>query len=105
IMVLSKSKTDTSIQFIDASGEGFFKKGTNNNVLNDEHIQKVMDVFDSKTDEDYVAKSVSFEKVAENDFNLSVSSYVEAEDTREVIDIKELNAELKTIAVKADKLR
>ncbi len=105
ILVLSKHKSDTRIQFIDASGEDFFKKETNNNVMLDEHIEKIMAMFDSKDDVEHVAKSVSFEKIAENDYNLSVSSYVEARDTREKIDINQLNAELKTTVARIDHLR
>jgi type I restriction enzyme M protein len=105
ILVFSKHKTDTTTQFIDASGEAFFKKDTNNNVMLDEHIQQIMDVFDSKENVDHVAQSVPHEKIAENDFNLSVSSYVEPKDNREVIDITELNAELKTTVIKIDQLR
>ena len=103
ILVLSKSKKDTTTQFIDASG--LFKKETNNNVLLDEHIEQIMAVFDSKANVDHFAQSVPFEKVAGNDYNLSVSSYVEAEDTREVVDIAQLNAELKTTVVKITQLR
>ncbi|EFS2084642.1 N-6 DNA methylase, partial [Escherichia coli] len=64
-----------------------------------------MQVFDTKADTDHLAKSVPFETVAANGYNLSVSSYVEAKDTREVVDITELNAELKTTASKIDQLR
>jgi type I restriction enzyme M protein len=106
ILVLSKSKTDTSTQFIAATQEGeFFKKETNNNVMSDKHIQRIMDVFDSKEDIAHVAKSVTYEDVAANDYNLSVSSYVEVKDTREVVDITELNAELATTVAKIDQLR
>ena len=103
ILVLSKHKPDTNIQFIDASG--LFKKETNNNVLLDEHIDKIMSVFDSKENIEHFAQTVPNEQVAENDYNLSVSSYVEAEDTREVIDITQLNAELKSTVEKIDQLR
>lgn len=103
ILVLSKHKTDTNVQFIDASG--LFKKETNNNILTDDHIADIMRVFDSKADTDYLAKSVPAEAVAANDYNLSVSSYVEAKDTREIINITELNAELKTTVTKIDQLR
>lgn len=105
ILVLSKSKTDTKVQFIDASGENFFKKGTNNNLLTDAHIAEIMRLFDSKEDVEHVAKSVRMEKIAENDFNLSVSSYVEAEDTREVIDITKLNQQIEATVSKIDGLR
>ena len=103
ILVLSKHKADTSTQFIDASG--LFKKGTNNNVLLDTHIEQVMAVFDSKANVEHFALSVPFEKVAANDYNLSVSSYIDAKDNREVVDIAQLNAELKTTVARIDKLR
>lgn len=94
IMVLSKHKTDTKTQFIDASGEGFFKKETNNNVLTDEHIEKIMQVFDSKEEIAHVATSIDHAQIAQNEYNLSVSSYVAAKDTREKVDITQLNAEI-----------
>lgn len=103
ILVLSKHKTDNKTQFIDASE--LFKKETNNNTLTDEHIAKIMETFDSKANVEHFAKSVDYETIAKNEYNLSVSSYVEAKDTREVIDITKLNAEIKTTVGKIDKLR
>ncbi|PQQ29763.1 type I restriction-modification system subunit M [Photorhabdus hindustanensis] len=103
ILVLSKHKIDTTTQFIDAST--LFKKETNNNILTDNHIEQIMQVFDSKDDIEHLAKSVSFEAIAANDYNLSVSSYVESRDNREVIDITKLNAELKITVKKIDQLR
>ena len=103
ILVLSKHKSDNKVQFIDASG--FFKKETNNNVMTDEHIAKIMEIFDHKQDVAHVAKCVDMAEIAANDYNLSVSSYVEAEDTREVVDINQLNAELKITVAKIDQLR
>lgn len=103
ILVLSKHKTDTTTQFIDASG--LFKKETNNNVLTDAHIEQIMAVFDSKENIDHVARSAPLEEVAANDYNLSVSSYVEAKDNREQVDIAQLNAELKTTVARIDQLR
>ncbi len=105
ILVLSKSKKDTKTQFIDASGEDFFKKETNNNVLTDKHIEQIMQMFDSKEDVAHIATCIDNTAIAENDYNLSVSSYVEAKDTREVIDIAELNKEIETTVSKIDKLR
>ena len=102
ILVLSKHKTDTTIQFIDASG--LFKKETNTNTLTDEHIDKIMGVFDRKENLAHFARSVPFEEIAD-DYNLSVSSYVKAKDTREITDITALNAELKTTVAKIDRLR
>ncbi len=103
ILVLSKHKTDNKTQFIDASA--LFKKATNNNTLTDDHIARIMEVFDTKTDADHFAKSIDFEKIAQNDYNLSVSSYVEAKDNREVVDITALNAEIQTTVAKITRLR
>lgn len=94
ILVLSKHKSENTTQFIDATGEDFFKKVTNNNMLEAVHIEKIMQLFDSKENVEHVALTIDNAKIAENDYNLSVSSYVEAVDTREVIDIKVLNTEL-----------
>ena len=105
ILVLSKHKTENKTQFIDASGEAFFKKVTNNNVLEEKHIEKVMEIFDSKEGIDYVAKTIDNSKIAENDYNLSVSSYVETKDHREQFDIVELNTEVSITVEKIDKLR
>ncbi|ELK6654747.1 type I restriction-modification system subunit M [Citrobacter freundii] len=103
ILVLAKNKKETSTQFIDASR--LCKKETNNNVLLDEHIEKIMQVFDSKANVENFAQSVQFETIVANNYNLSVSSYVEAKDEREVVDISLLNVELKTIVSKINQLR
>ncbi len=103
ILVLSKHKTDTTTQFIDASG--LFDKKTNNNVLLDTHIDQIMAVFDSKANVEHFAQSVPFEKIAANDYKLSVSSYIDAKDNREVVEIAQLNAELKTTVARIDQLR
>ena len=103
ILVLAKNKKDNKTQFIDASG--LFKKETNNNVLLDEHIAQILEVFDSKLDVEHFAKSVPYEAIEANGFNLSVSSYIEAKDTREVVDIVKLNAEIKTTVARIDQLR
>ncbi|HFX2805482.1 TPA: type I restriction-modification system subunit M, partial [Pseudomonas aeruginosa] len=103
ILVLSKHKADTTTQFIDASG--LFKKETNNNVLLDSHIEKIISIFDSKENADHFARSAPFEEVVSKEYNLSVSSYVEAKDNREMVDISQLNAELKTTVARIDQLR
>jgi type I restriction enzyme M protein len=105
ILVLSKHKTENKTQFIDASGENFFKKVTNNNVLTDKHIETVMGIFDSKMDVEHVAKSIDNSKIAENDYNLSVSSYVETKDHREEFDIIELNNKVSNTVARIDILR
>ena len=105
ILVLSKNKTENKTQFIDASGEDFFKKATNNNVLEDKHIEKIMKIFDDKEDVEYVAISVDNDQIADNDYNISVHCYVELKDTREVIDIEQLNKEIEATVARINELR
>ncbi|REC47555.1 type I restriction-modification system subunit M [Chryseobacterium pennipullorum] len=105
ILVLAKNKTENKTQFIDATGEDFFKKVSNNNVLNDIHIDKIMELFDTKDNNPHIAVNIDNTKIAENDYNLSVSSYVEAKDNRQKINIFELNAEVRKTVEKLGKLR
>ena len=96
IIVLKKSaKTDASVLFIDASK--LFQKNGNKNLLLPEHQDKIMQLFADRKDEQYLAKLVKNDEILANDCNLSVSSYVEQEDTREVIDISEVNAHLEKL--------
>ena len=90
-------------QFIDASA--LFKKETNNNIITDKHLEEIMRVFDSKENVEYFARSVQYEEIVAKDYNLSVSSYVEAKDNREATDITKLNSELKITVEKINRLR
>ena len=103
ILVLSKHKSNNQTQFIDASG--LFRPATNNNILEEEHIEQILKLFADKEDVSYLVKSVSLEEIAQNDYNLAVSSYVEQKDTREVIDIDKLNVEIKQTVANIDRLR
>ena len=103
IMVMKKSKKDNNVLFIDASKE--FLKVTNNNKLTPENIANIVKIYTDRQDKDYVSKLASFEDVKNNDYNLSVSTYVEKEDTREKVDIKKLNAELEEIVARENVLR
>ena len=103
IIVLKKSaKTDASVLFIDASK--LFQKDGNKNVLLQEHQDKIMELFTNRQDEQYLAKLVKNDDILANDANLSVSSYVEQEDTREVIDINEVNAKLEYLVAEGNEL-
>lgn len=96
IIVLKKSaKKDASVLFIDASK--LFQKNGNKNLLLPEHQDKIMELFANRKDEQYLAKLVKNDDILENDCNLTVSSYVEQEDTREVINIEEVNAKLNSL--------
>lgn len=103
IMVLKKSKTDNSTLFIDATKECV--KVTNNNKLSESNIDNILKVYTDRCNVQYVAKVVPNSDVEAQDYNLSVSTYVEQEDTREVIDIVELNKEIARIVEREAQLR
>ena len=103
IMVLKKGKADNTTIFIDATKECI--KVTNNNRLTEDNLQKIVSAFARREEIKHFSHVASYEKIAENDYNLSVSTYVEAEDTREVIDIKKLNAEIEEIVLREAELR
>ncbi|MGM9569928.1 MAG: type I restriction-modification system subunit M, partial [Phascolarctobacterium sp.] len=103
IMVLRKGKADNKVLFIDASKE--FVKVTNNNKLTPENIERIVDIYTKREEVAHFSHLASYDEVAENDFNLSVSTYVEQEDTREEVDIVKLNAEIAEIVAREDALR
>ena len=103
IIVLKKSKKDNKTLFIDASAE--FVCSGNKNKLDEPHRQKILTAFSERKDSEYFARLVDNQSIAENDYNIAVSSYVEPEDIREVVDITELNAEIKQIVTKQSELR
>ena len=103
IIVLKKSKNDNAVLFVDASAE--FKRVGNKNKLQPENQEHILSTLSAREDVAHVAKLVPNEEIAENDYNIAVSSYVEAEDTREAIDIKALNAEIAQIVARQAELR
>lgn len=103
IMVLKKSKADTTTLFIDASEECI--KVTNNNRLTPENIDSIVKIFTDRQDVQYKATLAKYDDIKDNDYNLSVSTYVEAKDTREVIDINALNAQIAEIVERENYLR
>ncbi len=103
ILILAKNKRHSETAFIDAGD--IFKKETNNNILTEDNIAEILKLFADKQDVDYKMKMVSYEAIKENNYNLSVSSYVEQEDKSEKINIQKLNAELKETVEKINKLR
>lgn len=103
IMVLKKNKADNNTLFIDASKE--FVKVTNNNKLTEENIAKIVDAFVKRQGVQYFCQAIPNEEIAEKEYNLSASTYVEQADTREKIDIVALNAEIAQIVAREQKLR
>jgi type I restriction enzyme M protein len=103
IIVLKKSKSDNKTLFIDASEEKV-REG-NKNKLSDKNRNRILEAFKERKDIEYFAKLVDNEKIAENDYNIAVSSYVTAEDTREITNIKELNSKISEIVKRQSELR
>ena len=104
IMVLKKGKAENKTLFIDASKECV--KVTNSNKLSPKNIENILKIFTERKDQiNYVSRLVKNDEIAANDYNLSVSSYVEAEDTREIVDIKVLNKQIADIVEKENVLR
>ena len=103
IMVLKKSKPENSTLFIDASNE--FVKVTNNNKLMQDNMDKIIEAFRRREDIEYFSRLVPNSEIEDQDYNLSVSTYVQQKDTREVIDITKLNAEIEEIVAREQVLR
>lgn len=103
IMVLKKSKENNNVVFIDASKECV--KVTNSNMLTKENINSILKMYTDAIDVDYKVHIVSADEIAKEDYNLSVSTYVEKEDTSEKIDIKVLNQQIKKVVAKEEVLR
>jgi len=104
IIVLKKSKKDNKTLFIDASAE--FVRGGNKNKLSDDNRAKILDAFKNRTDDEYFSKLVDNSFIEkENDYNIAVSTYVEQKDTREVIEITKLNAEIAQMVALQQELR
>ncbi|MEU6943980.1 type I restriction-modification system subunit M [Streptomyces sp. NPDC046316] len=103
ILVLKKSKKDSSVLFIDASSE--FTRVGNKNKLTEDHQQKILGAFAARVDVAHFAKLASHSDIKANGYNLSVSSFVESEDTREAVDITALNTKIAQIVTRQQELR
>ena len=103
ILVLKKNKADTNVLFIDGSKE--FLKATNNNRLEPKNIEHIVNAYNERKNSEHFVKLASYDLVKENNYNLSVSTYVVKEDTREIIDIEKLNSDIKDIVLKEETLR
>lgn len=103
IIVLKKSKKDNATLFIDASAE--FVRGGNKNKLSEANRKKILNAFVEREDIEHFAKLISNSDIAENDYNIAISSYVEQENTTEEVNIEKLNAHIAEIVIRQNKLR
>lgn len=102
-MVLKKGKKDSNVLFIDATNECI--KVTNNNKLTEDNINNIIDYFTTRREVEHVVHVATYDEIVEREYNLAVGTYVVSEDTREVVDIKELNKEIDRIVKKEEVLR
>ena len=103
IIVLKKSKRDNSVLFIDATPE-FVHEG-NKNKLSGANIKRILDAYVARKDEAHFSRLAPRDEIEANGYNISVSSYVEQPDTREAIDIHELNRKIAGIVARQTELR
>lgn len=103
IMVMKRGKKDNKVLFIDATNE--CKRTTGNNKLGDKNIARIVSVFTQRSDEEFFSKLVTYDEVVDNNYNLSVNTYVKQEDTREIINIAEINESIKDIVKREEILR
>ena len=103
IMVMKKGKKDNKVLFIDASNECI--KVTNNNKLTQDNINTIVNTFASREEKKYFSHLASYEEIADQNYNLSVATYVDVEDTREAINIDELNKKIGEIVEREQVLR
>lgn len=102
-MVMKRGKKDNKVLFIDATNE--CKRTTGNNKLGDKNIARIVSVFTQRSDEEFFSKLVTYDEVVDNNYNLSVNTYVKQEDTREIINIAEINESIKDIVKREEILR
>ncbi len=103
IMLLKKGKKDNTFFFIDASKE--FVKFGNNNKLSQDNVEKIVGTYEKREPVEYFANIVDYSEIADNNYNLSVATYVEAEDTREKVNIDEVNKKIEVLLKKEDLLK
>jgi len=103
IIVLKKSKNDNKTLFIDASGE--FVRGGNKNKISDVNRIKILQAYIARKNAEHFAALIESKTIAENDYNITVSKYVDGKDTREIVDITELNKEISRIVFRQQELR
>ena len=95
VVILKKNRDNRDVLFIDASRD--FTKGKNQNILEDEHIDKIVDTYFARQDVEKYAHLASFEEIKENDFNLNIPRYVDTFEEEEPVDIVALSSSMKEI--------
>lgn len=109
ILVFKKNRPTRDVLFIDASGEGNYEKGKNQNRLRDEDIDRIVAAYQARETVDKFSYVASFEEIQENDFNLNIPRYVDTFEEEPLVDIDEvrrniesIEAELKVVQARMD---
>ena len=97
ILVFKKNRTCRDVLFIDASGDGNFEKGKNQNILRDSDIIRIVNSYQARQNEDKYSYVASFDEIKENDFNLNIPRYVDTFEEEELVDIDEVQRNIATI--------
>ena len=97
ILIFKKNRTRDDVLFIDASGEGHFEKGKNQNILRDEDISKIVDTYNKREAVEKYSALVSRGLIRENDYNLNIPRYVDTFEEEEPVDIKEVQKNIASI--------
>lgn len=97
ILVFKKNRARRDVLFIDASGDGNYEKGKNQNILRNEDIAKIVSTYDARQSVDKYAYVASFDEIKENDFNLNIPRYVDTFEEEELVDIDEVKQNITNI--------
>ncbi|TAA70637.1 type I restriction-modification system subunit M [Planococcus salinarum] len=110
VLVLKKDRKRKDVLFIDASGEGRYEKGKNQNKLRESDIAKIVETYENYAAEEKYSYIAAFEEIKENDFNLNIPRYVDTFEEEETIDmvqvkenIKKIKQELEEVEAQMDK--
>ena len=97
ILVFKKNRTFRDVLFIDASGDGNFEKSKNQTLLRDSDIERIVNSYQARQNEDKYSYVASFDEIKENDFNLNIPRYVDTFEEEELVDIDEVQRNIADI--------
>ena len=97
VLVFKKNRTTRDVLFIDASGEGNYEKGKNQNILRPEDIDKIVAHYKAYATEEKYSYRATFEEIKENDFNLNIPRYVDTFEEEPLVDIEEVQRNIASI--------
>lgn len=97
VLVFKKNRRRRDVLFIDASGEGNYEKGKNQNKLREADLSRITGAYERYANEDKYSYVASFEEIKENDFNLNIPRYVDTFEEEEPVDMDAVKENIRTI--------